>query len=235
MASVASPQPATPPPEVTRAALHLYQLYDVGDAIDLEVARATLAAPSARVRPVVSRGGSIDIPQLPLEVSMGDFDLTLSGARMSGHLHTRIYDLGIVAFRLILPLPDSRTWEQITALLAEVQTYPGAVMATFEASRDMLRKTLAPAIARPNDGEAIRAEDYTILLIERLAAGAPASQLARHPALLQAALGEQRPLSPAAQALATPLSYYEDDLILLTWNAAIVIEPDAQARDDAAL
>src|SRR5262249_10922614 len=58
---------------------------------------------------------------------------------------------------------------------------------------------------------------------------------ARHSALLQAALGERRPLSAAAQTLATSLSYYEDDLILLTWSAAIVIEPDAAARDDAAL
>src|SRR5262245_998279 len=235
MAAVVSPQPETPPPEIAGAALHLYQLYDVGDAIDLEVARATLAAPSARVRPVVSRGGSIDIPQLPLEVGMGDFDLTLAGAQMRGHLHARIYDLGILAFRFILPLPESRTWEQVTELLGEVQTYPSTIMATFDASRDMLRKTLAPAIERPNDEDAIRAEDYTILLVERLAEGVPASQLARHPALLQAALGERRPLSTAAQTLATPLSYYEDDLIVLTWSAAIVIEPDAEARDDAAL
>jgi hypothetical protein len=53
--------------------------------------------------------------------------------------------------------------------------------------------------------------------------------------LLQAALGERKPLSAAAAALATPLSYYEDDLILLTWNTAIIIDPDEVAREDAAL
>src|SRR5262245_61914359 len=160
MASGFPQQPKSPPPDIARAALHLYQLYDVGDAIDLESARVTLTAPSARVRPVVSRGGSIDIPQLPLEVGMGDFDLTLAGAQMRGHLHARIYDLGIVAFRFVLSWSEARTWEQVTALLAEVQTYPSAVMALFDASLDLLRKTLAPAIERPNDEDAIRAEDY---------------------------------------------------------------------------
>src|SRR5262249_53779805 len=166
---------------------------------------------------------------------IGDFDLTLAGAQMRGHLHARIYDLGILAFRFVLSLPEGRTWEEVAALLAELQPYPGSIMATFNASSDMLRSALMPAIERPNDDHAIRTEDYAILLVERLTDGIPASQLARDPALLQAALGERRPLSAAAQALATPLSYYEDDLILLTWSAAIVIEPDAEARDDAAL
>ncbi len=36
-------------------------------------------------------------------------------------------------------------------------------------------------------------------------------------------------------SLATTLSYYEDDLILLTWASALVIEHDPNARDDATL
>jgi hypothetical protein len=225
--------PASPPPPIERATLHLYQLYDVSYAIDLDAARTALATPAARARPVVSRGGSIDIPQLPLEISMGDFDLALGGATLRGHLHARIYDLGILALRFMLPLAEPHTWDEATALLAEVQTYPDDLVATFNHGQDVLRKTLAPAMERPND--TIRTEDYTILLVERLGDGASASALARHPALLQAALGERRPLSASVQSLASSLSYYEDDLMLLTWAAAIVIEPDAAARDDAAL
>lgn len=228
-----TPAPATPPPAILRGALHLYQLYDVAYTINLDVARDVLATPSARVRPVVSRGGNIDIPQLPLDISLGDFELALGGLHRRARLHCRIYDLGILAFRFMVPLDGPQTWEQVTALLAEVQSYPAAILDAFNRGLDVLRRELAPAMERPND--TVRTEDYTILLVERLGDGAPASQLARHPALLQAALGERRPLSAAAQALATPLSYYEDDLILLTWASAIVVEPDADAREDAAL
>lgn len=220
-------------PLVLRAALHLYQLYDVSDTIDLDRAREVSAAPSARVRPVASRGGSIDIAQLPLELSMGDYTLSIGERSLRAHLSSRIYDLGILALRLVLPLPPDQTWDDVIALMADVQTYPSSVVTTFEQNRDVLCSTLAPAIVRPND--TIRAEDYTILLVEQLGAGTPASQLGRDPLLLHAALGERRPLSAAAQSLATSLSYYEDDLILLTWSAAIVIEPDAAAREDAAL
>jgi hypothetical protein len=86
---------------------------------------------------------------------------------------------------------------------------------------------------RPNAH--VLTEDYLLLIVERLAGEIPAARLAEHPTLLQAALCERKKLSASARALATPLSYYEDDLILLTWSAAIVIEPDADAREDAAL
>lgn len=222
-----------PPPCIQRSALHLYQLYDISFSIDLERARATIATPSTRVRPVVSRGASIDIQQLPLEISMGTVPMTLSDFRLTGHLHARIYDLGILAFRLMIPLPEPLEWEQAVALLSEVQSYSAAVMDVFNHGLDELHATLTPAIERPNS--TIRLEDYTILVIDRLEAGTPASRLARHPTLLRTALGERKPLSETVQSLATTLSYYEDDLILLTWGAAIVIEPDAAARDDATL
>ena len=222
------------PPQLERATLHLYQLYDVSYSIDLERALQTMDTPSARVRPVASRGGgSIAIRQLPLEISMGDYTLLIGEREVRAYLHARIYDLGILAFRMVIPFDEPETWESITDLMANVQGYPQSVLDTFNFHRDSLQQTLQPALERPN--HIIRAEDYAILLVERLGDGVQASQLAGNPVLLQAALGERRPLSAFATSLATTLSYYADDLTLLTWSAAIVIEPDAAARDDAAL
>ncbi len=94
-----------PPPAIERGAVHLYQLYDVSYSIDLDRARETLATPSARVRPVVSRGGNIEIPQLPLEVRLEDAELTIGANSYSARTFARIYDLGILALRLSLSLP----------------------------------------------------------------------------------------------------------------------------------
>jgi hypothetical protein len=221
------------PPAIERGAVHLYQLYDVSYSIDLDRARETLATPSARVRPVVSRGGNIEIPQLPLEVRLEDADLTIGARRYQTRLHARIYDLGILALRLSLSLPGNCLWDEVTELISDVQAAQERTLAIFEERLTGLRAALEPAIIRPN--EHVLTEDYLLLVVERLAGEIPATRLAEHPALLQAALGERKKLSASARSLATPLSYYEDDLILLTWSAAIVIEPDADAREDAAL
>lgn len=231
-------QPVTPlsysePPRIQMASLHLYQLYDVAYSIDLDRARETLATPSARVRPVVTRGASIDIAQLPLELSLGTVEVPLGAAAHSGILYARIYDLGIIAFRLVVLFRDEMSWEEAITLLSETQPYPLVVSEAFDRGLELLRKTLAPAMNRPN--EVVRNEDYSIFVVERMAEGVPASQLARNPWALRAALGERRALAPSMWSLATTLSYYEDDLILLTWASALVIESDASARDDATL
>jgi hypothetical protein len=223
----------SPPPAIERGVAQLYQLYDVSYSIDLDRARETLATPSARVRPVVSRGGNIEIPQLPLEVRLEDVELTIGATRRSARLYARIYDLGVLALRLIVPLSPNCSWDDVTALMSDLQSAPVGAIAVFEERLRGLREALEPAIIRPNTR--VLTEDYTLLVIEQLDGETPAARLAEHPALLQAALGERKKLSAAARSLATPLSYYEDDLILLTWSAAIVIEPDADAREDAAL
>ncbi len=221
------------PPAIQVAALHLYQLYDVAYSIDLERARVTLATPSARVRPVVTRGASIDIAQLPLELSLGALEVSLGGAAHNAILYARIYDLGIIAFRLVLLFREEMSWQTAITILSETQPYPLVVGEAFEHGLELLRKTLEPAMVRPN--EVVRTEDYTIFVVERMTEGALACQLARNSWVLRAALGERRDLAPSMWSLATTLSYYEDDLILLTWAAAVMIESDPSARDDATL
>jgi hypothetical protein len=220
-------------PTITSAHLRLYQLYDISYSIDLEHARQSLLTPSARARPVVSRGARIEIPQLPLEIRLNDYSVILGGKTLRGQMQARVYDLGIVALSLVIALPMPLLWNEAIELVADAQAFPAAIAAAFGESIDSMRKRLEPAIQNPN--RTIRSEDYTIFFIERLGSGPPVAALAQHPMLLQVALGERKTLSAAASALATGLSYYEDDLIFLTWSAAVVIEPDADAREDAEL
>ena len=237
---------ASAPPDIERATLYLYQLYDIAFGIDLERALALLktpattpaatpgATPTARARPVVTRGGSIEIPQLPLEISLGDQTIELAGVSLSARIHMRVYDLGILAFRMMISLPDGVSWDTAAALLGAAQNYPSDVLASFQRHRDAYLTLLQPALERPY-AHADRAEDYAILMIERLGAGVPAAELARDPVMLRTALGERKRLSASASQLASSFSYYEDDLIVLTWGAAVVVEPDGAAREDVAL
>lgn len=220
-------------PAITSAHLRLYQLYDISYSIDLEHARRSLLTTSALARPVVSRGARIEIAQLPLEIRLGEHAIRLGGRSLRSAMQARVYDLGIVALSLVITLPTPLHWNEAIELVADAQAFPNEIAAIFADSLDGLRKRLEPAIDRPN--KTVRTEDYTIFFIERLDAGPPASALARHPMLLQVALGERKTLSASAAALATSLSYYEDDLIFLTWSAAVIIEPDADAREDAEL
>jgi hypothetical protein len=229
---------ASAPPDIERATLYLYQLYDIAFGIDLERAHPLLKTPktaqTARARPVATRGGNIEIPQLPLEIGLGEETIALADSSLNARVHLRVYDLGILAFRMIISLPDGVAWDTAAALLGAAQSYPPDVLASFQRHRDAAVALLQPALERPY-AHTDRAEDYAILMIERLGAGIPAAELGRDPVILRTALGERRRLSASAAQLASSFSYYEDDLIVLTWSAAVVVEPDSAAREDVAL
>jgi hypothetical protein len=104
----------------------------------------------------------------------------------------------------------------------------------FDRARERLLAQIAPAIERPAD--AMIAEDYVVFRIGRL-------EDERQRRVTPDALAdddiawllveESRPLSAWArrEMLSPRFSYFEDDLAVLTWNAALVVEPAAEDRD----
>jgi hypothetical protein len=92
----------------------------------------------------------------------------------------------------------------------------------------------AGAILKPDDSGIT--EDYTVFQVRQLLDGGggafPVDRLTSEQiaALL---FGERRPLSAAACAelLSQRFSYFEDDLAVLAWNAALIVEPAAEDTD----
>lgn len=227
------PFPASPP-DILAGTLTLYQLYDIGDAIDLDLAQVCMAEPTAQRRaPVPARQSeSIQIAQPPLRVAIGATATTLGDRPFVGTLRASIYDLGAVALALELPLAAPLGWDVVADLLAATQSLPAALVGRFVAALDELEALIRPAIARPARSPLI--EDYSVLLVEQLDHAADAAALAAHPIVQAALLGERRLLSPSATQMLTSLSYYPDDLALLSWNGAVLIDPDALAAATAA-
>lgn len=221
-------------PDIQAGTLTIYQLYDIGDEIDLDLAPTCLAEPTARLQPPmrVRQAESIQIAQPPLRVELGVVSIALGGITLAGMLRASIYDLGAVAIAMQLSLPQPTAWASVADLLWAAQEPPEAMQAYFLAALEELEKVLQPVIARPQ--RASITEDYSILVVERLTGDVSAAALAEHPLVRAALLGEKRPLSPSAVGLITSMSYYPDDLALLSWNGALLLDPEPLAAATAA-
>lgn len=207
----------------------LYLFYDIGDEIDLEAAQACLAAPTVRRQPpiYVRQSERIEIAQLPVWVELDRFSVELGGIQFDGMLHASIYDLGAVALVLELPLPHAIGWDVAADLFAAVQPPLETLEQRVLAALGELEALIRPAIVRPARSTLV--EDYSVLLVTRLAAPESAAVLAGHPVVQAALLGERRPLVASAADLTTAMSYFPDDLVLLSWNGALIIESDPLA------
>src|SRR4051812_44911499 len=168
-------------PAILSGTLTLYQLYDIGDAINLDLAQACLAAPTARRRaPVPARQSeSIQIAQPPLRIEIGATSVVLGGLLFAGQLRASIYDLGAVALALELALPRSISWDTVADLLAAAQSLPPALAGRFTVALDELEAVIRPSVEQPERSPLV--EDYSVLLVERLERAAAAEDLANHP------------------------------------------------------
>ncbi len=221
-------------PDIQAGTLTIYQLYDIGDEINLDLAQTCLAQPTAhRHTPVrVRQSESIQIAQPPLRVELGAVEFVLGGISLAGTLRTTIYDLGALAFAMELSLPQPTGWTTIADLLWAAQEPPEAAQGHFLTALEELERVLLPALTRPHRASIV--EDYSILVVERMVGEVNVAALGEHPMVWAALLGEQRPLSPSATGLITKMSYYPDDLALLSWNGALLLEPEPLAAATAA-
>ena len=221
-------------PDIQAGTLTIYQLHDIGDEIDLDKAQTSLAEPTAhRHTPVrVRQSESIQIAQPPIRVELGAVAFTLGGISLTGTLRASIYDLGAVALAMELSLPQPTSWTTVTELLRSAQEPPQSMQGRFEAALEELERVLQPALTRPHRASIV--EDYSILVAQRLVGDVGIAALAEEPMVWAALLGEQRSLSKSATSLITSMSYYPDDLALLSWNGALLIEPEPLAAATAA-
>jgi hypothetical protein len=208
----------------------LYKLYDVGYGIALDRALDLLAANAPeRVRPVRGEGQAIQIPNPPITVLLGGENIAVQGRRRDADLSARIFDFGVVSLRVRVPTPGELSWEEFTefgnALDADTEA---GMAALFEQHLRLLVERIGPAIERPSIAPV--SEEYVVYRVSRLVGASgetiPTDAL-RDVDVVPLLLNERRPLSEDARRELLPhrFSYYADDLAILTWDNALVVEP----------
>lgn len=220
-------------PEIEVGTLTIYQLYDIGDEIDLNLAQGCLAQTKAyrSTPPRVRQSESIQIAQPPLRVELGTITLALEGMSLNGKLRASIYDLGAVAIAAELSLPQPTSWATIADLLGDSLDPLEVLLPRFLSALEELERILLGAIALPHRAAIV--EDYTVIIVERLAGNINVAAMTQHRVVKASLLGEKRQLSDDAMGLITSMSYYPNDLALLSWNGALLIEPEPLAAATA--
>jgi hypothetical protein len=210
-----------------QGAVTSYRLHDVGYALDLAHAARLLEAQSpARARPTRGEAKALIIAQPPLTVPLGPVPLpAASGLEMSAELSACCFDFGVISLRLRVPVADGTPWADLLALARRLERSDLGLV--FGPALGALVAQLRPAIERPAIAPVV--EDYTVWRFIRLkedgAAATPACL--DDSALAALLLGESRPLTEDARRnlLSRRFSYTDQDLTVLSWDAALVAEP----------
>ena len=200
------------------------RLIDVAYAIDLRRAETLWAErrrrPGARAQlSAPPKAMAFGVPPLALTLD----PVPLSGAKAEASV--RLYDFGVAAFTLRLPVADlaaNAFIDLIDAVDAEVGATEAAVWSTL---LDTVRKDLSEALERPT--AAVLHEEYLIGTVHEFDPPMPIAQVMERVNVARLLAGDPRPLSASTRAelLRHRFSYYEDDLVVLGWDRAFLYEP----------
>ena len=201
-------------------------LYNVADAIRLDGLRQTLGAPPARREPPFRQPAPeyvrfVTPPVIellpPVEIEPG----VSFGERVAYH------EYGIVTVQLEIPFEGS--WEEIAALAARWMNAPEVEQLAASLVREQVKKAKA-AVVGPYKEQL--SEDYCIVHLRRaedeqgrvLSAKELIEQ--RGDSIAQIVRGEVARFSASerAEILESRMSYYENDLLVVGWSAALVYD-----------
>ena len=217
-------------PRVKTGAIVALRLYDLAYSIDLSeveaiwAAHAAVASSRSRLNAAPPKALTFDVP--PVALTLGPVNLTIHGARIVAAAAARIYDFGVVALELQIPVA-ALSWQEFGGLLNGVDEVigPHAAAEVWTGQLSRVRDLLKPAFLRPS-GSTMQ-EDYLLGIVREWSEPVSTADLGDRIDLVPLLSGEHRALSESArrELLRQRFSYFADDLVVLTWDRAFIYEP----------
>jgi|HubBroStandDraft_1064217.scaffolds.fasta_scaffold16196_2 hypothetical protein len=211
-----------------------YRLLDVADEIDLVAAQSLAPTPGARRGALSNEGArSLVIASPPLEVALepSSVSVKLSRGTRTAAVSARVFAYGAISIAFELAIPDGSDLAALAPMCDEIYESPEFDRIARELVEPLLDR-LAPAVDGRHHWEGI--ETYTIVYVQRFRGDPSASQVLASPALASLVIGEppSRKLSARQRrdVLEHSHSYFEDDLVVVDWDSAFVLEPSG-SRD----
>jgi len=214
------------PLRVEAGSITVLRLYDVAYAIDLERVEQLIQKPAGRVRLQRAEPKAITFDRPPVEFSFGTQPIELGGSPRTAEVGVRVYDFGAVAISLRVHIADVG-WNDFVSATNELARMV-ATDAGAQRNRELLDNIvtlIGPALLRRDVSGLV--EDYLLATVNRFDHPTDAEQVLNTLDLTTILSGETKPLSAASrkELLRHNYSYYRDDLVVLTWDRAFILEP----------
>jgi hypothetical protein len=212
--------------KVTKGSAIIYRVFDVGNEITLPAAAKLFETSTQDNFGLVSdTRKAIIIKNAPLRLNLGEQSIELGSKTYSIAVGAKIWHYGVISVAMTLSIEPGTSWRELISLAAIIEE-SRAVEECAAAWRDRLVQKMLPAIAQPSSWQTI--EDYVTWVIEKYDGVSTPAELMLHADVPALILAEHLlPLSDSSRGIVTEnaLQYSANDLAVIDWNSALLIEP----------
>jgi hypothetical protein len=213
-------------PTVVAGRVAVTRLYDLAYEVDLERVEHDLRESASRPRFTRAKPKAVFYARPPVDLTLGRARIELASTEAEVDVRARIFDFGAVRLSYDLPV-ESVPWDSYVALVNEMEGMLDRA-SPWEGHLRQVRELIGAAITKPSDpGLEV---DHVLATIQSFDPHLTAEDVMARLDLAPLLTGDSRPLSRAARqdVLQHAHSYYLDDLVVISWSRALIVEPGGE-------
>lgn len=217
--------------KINKGSVHIYRVFDIAEEIDLrKLDDIILSEKNSLGRLKISRNPRewIVMRNAPVHFTAGEVTLQLFGQPVRADILGKVWDYGVISIQFVIPIPSKTTWDELIEVSATLDK-DQSIDQIARSKATLITETIQTSLMDPHHWEEF--EDYTIFFFEELEGIKNANDLLHQADAAKLIVAENQ-VELAEQSkksiLESTLQYSEQDLTIIDWNAAIVVEPSGR-------
>ncbi len=215
---------------INKGSILVHHAFDIGWEINLDKAEKCLIEKqqlTSRFKFSKDPRKAIIIKEAPLSIELGQEKITINQKEYQTNITTKIWDYGAMSITIEILLNNKTQWNEIEEI-ADFLEKKNDVEIIARRIKDEIKNLITPAIKLPLEWEQF--EDYiTYFLVDIDGISNPRKIFEKVDvaALITGEIGCK--LSPISSIPVTDnyIQYYDNDLAVIDWDSALIIEPTA--------
>jgi len=208
----------------------IYRLFDVADEIDLSLVEDKIKQGAKRMR--ISRYPfmkALEFTNPPVSFELPGFTKRLLNRDITIQIIAKAFEFGVISLSFNVPLPEGTTFSDLERVAQSLDTDETIEEKAWEYVRQLV-SNLDDAVKLTSIKEDYT-EDYMIVVVQELEQEMNTADFLSQYDLSRLLLFETREVSRQAreEALKHRFSYYPDDLVIVHYDNAFVIEPSSSS------
>jgi hypothetical protein len=215
--------------KVKKGKILVYRVFDIGSEIDLEKVEALFEDKKLKERFKLDRkhNMSLIISKSPVSVQLGAIDVKIMDIVQSCELVAKVWHFGTVSLCFQIPIFEGTTWPELIKIASWMEN-DTALDEIAKIKAKEFQDDIKYAIPATNNDWSMNEDFVTYFIQEFEGLKGPLSALNDEidvAALILAECNENLSDSIKKITLENTYQYSRDDLVVVDWNSALVIEP----------
>lgn len=220
------------PNTITKGRILVYRVYDIGEEVNLEKAEKILSETTtsrSKFRLKKINRKAVIVSNDPLSIILGTYNYVDQEREFNCEISAKLWDFGTLSITFEYLIPEGYTIDKLREYANIIQHYED--LDDYARARAIeLSGQLQAAIGKVNEiKESEVNEDYILYFIEKFSRDyEDASIILDEEDVASLILTEEKhALSPQiyVRLYETKLQYYKNDLAVIDWNSAFIVEP----------